>query len=278
MSEEKALVLSEQMTISEVMTIGKTMAQSGFFSDAKDANKAVVKILAGREMGFGPFASMTGINIIKGKPTIGGNLMAAAVKRHPRYDYRVVTMDADTCELVFFERGQELGRSVFTKEDAAAAEIGKLVAPGATRSMMARFARNMLFNRAMSNGVRWYCPDVFMGALVYTPEELGAQVDVEGEIINVTPTEPPAQKPAEPETVESAPDWSAFNPEMPTVETWSELHDAAVERLQYNHAVHVKNTLKKVFNGASDEMTHEGAWTELVDHQRAKIAEDVDAS
>jgi len=188
MSETTALVPTNQMTIDEIMTVGKTMAASGYFQDAKQAAQAVVKILAGREMGFGPFASMTGINIIKSKPAIGGNLMAAAVKRHAKYDYQVVTLDADICELAFFEGGKELGRSIFTKEDAVAAEVGKLVAPGASRSMMVRFARNMLFNRAMSNGVRWYCPDVFMGAPVYTPDELGAQTNAAGDIIDLTPT------------------------------------------------------------------------------------------
>jgi hypothetical protein len=36
----------------------------------------------------------------------------------------------------------------------------------------------MLFARAMSNGARWYCPDVFAGP-AYTPDELGADVDGE---------------------------------------------------------------------------------------------------
>jgi hypothetical protein len=40
-----------------------------------------VKVLAGRELGFGPFASVNGIHVIKGKPGIvSANLMAAAVK------------------------------------------------------------------------------------------------------------------------------------------------------------------------------------------------------
>jgi len=43
----------------------------------------------------------------------------------------------------------------------------------------------MLFARAMSNGVRWYCPDVMNGSAVYTPEELGADVDQDGNVINV---------------------------------------------------------------------------------------------
>ena len=45
----------------------------------------------------------------------------------------------------------------------------------------------MLFARAMSNGVRWFCPDVAMTPL-YTPAELSAQVDGEsGEVIEAEP-------------------------------------------------------------------------------------------
>jgi hypothetical protein len=37
-----------------------------------------------------------------------------------------------------------------------------------------KFPRNMLFARAMTNGARIHCPDVFVGS-VYTPDELGAE-------------------------------------------------------------------------------------------------------
>jgi hypothetical protein len=36
----------------------------------------------------------------------------------------------------------------------------------------------MLYARALSNGAKWYCPDVF-GGPIYTPDELGAVVDGE---------------------------------------------------------------------------------------------------
>ena len=47
------------------------------------------------------------------------------------------------------------------------------------------FARNMLFARAMSNGARWFTPDVF-GGPVYTPDELGAEVNEQGEVVGYT--------------------------------------------------------------------------------------------
>ena len=53
---------------------------------------------------------------------------------------------------------------------------------------MNKFPRNMLFARAISNGARWYCPDLFNGNAVYVPEELGAVVDGDGNVIDQTPS------------------------------------------------------------------------------------------
>jgi hypothetical protein len=163
-------------TMDDLSRISKMLAQSGYFSDARDAAQCGVKVLAGTEMGFGAFASMAGIHIIKGKPSVGANLMAAAVKRHPRYNYRVLEHSEQVCKIEFYEvwdgKLQPVGVSEFTLADAKKAGTQNLD----------KYARNMLFARAMSNGVKWYCPDVF-DAPVYTPEELGAAVDGEGNYI-----------------------------------------------------------------------------------------------
>ena len=147
----------------DVVRISKAMAASGYFDDAKDVAQAIDKVMAGREMGFGPFAAMSGVHIIKGKPAPGANIMAAAVKKHPAYDYRVRHMDDTKVALEFFEHGESVGFSEFTAEDARRAGTQN----------MGKFPRNMLFARAMSNGVKWFTPDVFNGSTVYTPEELG---------------------------------------------------------------------------------------------------------
>ena len=43
-------------TLDDTMTLGKVLAQSGYFADSREAAQAVVKILAGQELGFGPIA------------------------------------------------------------------------------------------------------------------------------------------------------------------------------------------------------------------------------
>lgn len=166
----------EPRTLQEVESVATIFAKSGLFEDARSMYQAFVKIMAGREMGFGAFQSMTGIHIIKGKPTVGAGLMAAAVKRHDAYDYTILHLDNQKCELEFFECGKSRGRSTFTMDDAR--KTGQIK----DGSGWEKFPRNMLFARALSNGQRWFCPDVFAQP-VYTPEEMGAEVDEEGNMI-----------------------------------------------------------------------------------------------
>lgn len=164
----------------DVMTLGNVFAKSGYFQDAKDAAQAVVKMLAGQELGFGPVASMTGVFIVKGRVTLSANLQAAAIKRSGKYDYRVMELSEAACKISFLERSGAqwvpIGESSFTMEDAKTA--------GLVNENYKKFARNMLFARAMSNGAKWYCADVF-GGPVYTPDELGAVIDMEtGEMLS----------------------------------------------------------------------------------------------
>jgi len=98
------------------------MAQSGFLSDARGAAQASVKILAGREKGFPPLASMVGISIIEGKPAAGANLLAGATKR-ARYTWRVVQRDTKGCMLILSYKGSEIGPAEFLEENARCANL-----------------------------------------------------------------------------------------------------------------------------------------------------------
>ena len=152
-----------------VMAMGEVFAKSGYFTDAREQAQAVVKMLAGREMGVGAFASMSGIHIIQGKPEVGAHLLAAVLKRSGKYTYRVQQpLKPDSVSIEFFEGGQSIGVSTFTAEDAKKAGTGN----------MQKFPRNMLFARALSNGVKWYCPDVSLSPL-YSRGEFDHAANVE---------------------------------------------------------------------------------------------------
>jgi len=180
MTAQTALTIRDDMSLG---TLGEMLARSGYFTDARDAAQCVVKVLAGKELGFGPVASMTGVYIVKGKVSLSANLMAAAVRRSGRYTFKVNVLTPTNCEIEFFEvlggKRESLGVSSFSLADAQKAGTQNLD----------KFARNMLYARAMSNGVKWYCPDV-TGGPVYTPEEMGERVNEDGEIIDAQPVKP----------------------------------------------------------------------------------------
>lgn len=155
--------------------LGAIFVKSGFFQDTRDAAQAIVKILAGAELGFGPLASMQGVYIVKGRVTLSANLVGAAIQRSGKYRYRVIAIDSQKCTIDFFEGAQKIGESTFTMEDAKKA--------GLAGGNYDKFSRNMLFSRALTNGARWFTPEVFNGP-IYTPDEMGALIEVDGRVVD----------------------------------------------------------------------------------------------
>lgn len=159
-----------QLTITEVNEIAQAFIKSGLFRDTQDQAKAVVKIMAGNELGIGPFAAMRGFNIIQGQLAPGANLIGALIKASGKYDYRVTESNEQKCHIEFFANGEKIGDSTYTMEDASRAGL-------TGKDNWRKYPRQMLFSRTLSEGGRMHCPDVFMGS-VYVPEELEA---IEGE-------------------------------------------------------------------------------------------------
>lgn len=165
-------ITTNQMSFNDMYQMSDVFAKSEMFTDAKSAAQALVKIQAGQELGIPPFASMSGVHIIQGKPTIGAGLMAGKVKASGKYDYKVIEQSDKACIVDFYQGTSKIGTSSFTMDDAKKAGTKNLD----------KFPRNMLFARAISNGVKWFCPDLFATS-VYTPEEMNSGEFTEAEII-----------------------------------------------------------------------------------------------
>jgi hypothetical protein len=152
--------------------------------------ECAIKILAGMEAGFGPFASISGVSVINGKAGFGANLLAQAVKLHPHYDYRVLEKTDQVCRIKFLAGREELGVETFTLAMAKRAGLTK------EGGMYSKYPEAMLFARCLTAGMRTHCPDALGGHPAYTPEELGAQgeIDENGAVVAVQVTEaPPAR-------------------------------------------------------------------------------------
>jgi hypothetical protein len=187
----KALAIYQQFN--QIEAAAKALQASGYFKDVTSQAQAIVKVMAGAELGLPPFAAMSGIHIIQGKPVLGANVLATLVKNDPRYNYKIVVCDNKNCELAWFEDGKQVGVSAFSWDEAKTAGL-------TSKDNWIKYPSDMLFARAISRGARRFAPGIFGGSPVYTPDELGVETDAEGyidstvrDVLPDQPLAPPAE-------------------------------------------------------------------------------------
>lgn len=172
MSEQGLAVYGQFDTLQRA---AMALHESGYFKDSVNKAQAIVKVMAGAELGLPPFASMSGIHIVQSKPVLGANVIATLVKNDPRYNYKIVECTDKICTIEWFENGQSTGQSSFTMSEAQNAGL-------TGKDNWKKYPSDMLFARAISRGARRHAPGIFGGSPVYTPDELNVDTDEEGYI------------------------------------------------------------------------------------------------
>jgi hypothetical protein len=139
-------------------------------------------------LGVSPIHAITSIHVIEGKPTASADLIAALIRKA---GHRLrVTGDDTQCVAVLIRQDDpdfEFRAEWTMKKAQSAGLTGKGVwksYPGA-----------MLRSRAITEVARMGAPDALYG-VIYTPEELGADVNAEGEPVEFI--EEPAPEPERP--------------------------------------------------------------------------------
>jgi len=180
--------MGELMKLNETKEMAEHFFKSGIFQDVKDMSVALVKIQAGQELGISPIMAMKEVYLIPSKAgvkiQIGASLQAAMIKKSGKYDYRIVEHTKEICTIHFFERRgdkwEKIGDESYTIGDARAAGLT------AGKDVWTKHPKNMLFARAMSNGAKWHCPDVFGGA-IYNESDEFPESKFEAEIVEEKP-------------------------------------------------------------------------------------------
>jgi len=229
--------LEEDYAAAQILVQSKYYAASGRGSPEtyeQDVAQVMVKIMWGREMGLGRTVAVDGIDVIEGKPSPSGGLVAACIDAHPCYAYAEVTRTSEVCRLAFYS-GRDLaygspyvdgrweawatlnpevsatrdpiplafglrpgvalrGVEEFTIADA---ENAKLTGKDNWR----KYAKAMLFNRAVTSGQRAYAPALWGGARLYTPDELGADTDTDTSAPTMPAERPATRRKAQPPSV-----------------------------------------------------------------------------
>ena len=236
-------------SIDDLARLARVFAASGLFGrngnqDTQTAECAI-RLMAGMEAGFSPFASATGVHIINGRPAFSANLLAQAVRRHPLYDYRVMEQTATNCRIRFLAGRETLGESVFTIEMAERAGLLK-------NPTWKSYPESMLFARALSSGMRTHCPDALGGAPAYVPEELG-DTAAPVEVVTVSEEHAPQQQ-----------DASALVAAAHAACQSAGLTDAGIERLAIDLSGGHSATLDRLAPGLLDRLARAGVSAETV--------------
>lgn len=145
----------------------------------------LVASLAGREVGMGPWASLTYVVVIQGKATINAEGRVALIRKAGHS----ISGESSPERAVAHGKRRDTGDEMTVEWTIDMAKRAGL----ANQNSWKNYPESMLWARAVSQLSRMLFADVLMG-VSYDPEELGAHVGPEGDVIDV-PTEPPAEIP-----------------------------------------------------------------------------------
>jgi hypothetical protein len=162
--------------VADAEGVATHLVKSGYFADARDVSKAVTKILFGRSIGLDPLSSMTGINLVQGKPQLSAGTMARLIKDSGKYRYTIDELTASSCTVTLFEKVETglLADGRPTWEWFKHAPFTRKIEEYKhlfSNNVWKQYPRNMLFARTISDLAKMLCPEVFGGA-AYLPDEI----------------------------------------------------------------------------------------------------------
>ena len=99
--------------IQEVQSVAEVFMASGMFQDVKDVSQAMVKIMAGQEIGLPPVASLRSIDLIEGQIQVRSHAIAALINK-AGYDYLVIESTEKRCEIQYFLREGKQAKTAMT--------------------------------------------------------------------------------------------------------------------------------------------------------------------
>jgi len=167
----------------QAYSIAVSLAKTSFVPDAfrDKPHEVTAAILAGKELGFDPMASLRSISIIKGTPALTAMAMRGLVQSHG-HDVEVVSESPTRAVVKGTRRSGLLGGK--TTEHVSEWTIERAKSMGLTsRDNWQKQPQAMLVARATSEACRRTAADVLIG-MPYSAEELA---DVDGDVADLKP-------------------------------------------------------------------------------------------
>lgn len=220
------------MSISEKQQYAELLAQASLLPKQYQRNPANVLLAMelGQSLSIPPIQAINEVHVIEGKPSASANLIGGLVRRAGHVLRIRVDRDAmqATAQIIRNDDPDYTFEVTWTMDDAKRA--------GSTgKDNWKKYPIAMLKARAITEVAREACPEALMG-IAYTPDELGAVVDQDGNPINVAANAAPmprartakqreqANKPAAAQKQQTGRDWYAEAGECETADALAALY------------------------------------------------------
>lgn len=138
-------------------------------------------------LGVSPIHAITSIHVIEGRPSASADLIGSLVRRA---GHKLRVTGDDTKARAVIIRADDPDFEYVAEWDMAKAKAANLTGKGVWKS----YPGAMLRARAITEVARMGASDALYG-VVYTPEELGANVDADGEPVDLGEHQSPAPSP-----------------------------------------------------------------------------------
>lgn len=181
---------TQGITISDKIVYARALADSALLPKHYQRNPAnlLYALEYADALGVSPIHAITSIHVIEGKPTASADLIGSLVRK-AGHKLRVSGDDSHAVAVII--RADDPGfefKAEWTIEKAKAAGL-------TNKSVWKNYPGAMLRSRAITEVARMAAPDALYG-VQYTAEELGANVNADGEPVSLGERPQSAQRPS----------------------------------------------------------------------------------
>lgn len=255
------------MSIAEKQQYAELLAQASLLPKQYQRNPANVLLAMelGQSLSIPPIQAINEVHVIEGKPSASANLIGGLVRRaghvlRIRVDREAMTA---TAQIIRHDDPDYTFEVTWSMDDAKRA--GSL-----NKDNWKKYPIAMLKARAITEVAREACPEALMG-IAYTPDELGAVVDQDGNPVNVAANAAPmprarttkqreqANQPQQAPAQGSGRDWLTELDQCGTAEEIRDLWRAAQD------AGELTDDLKNAFTAAGTALTSARNTEEVVE-------------
>ncbi|UQN06796.1 hypothetical protein [Deinococcus sp. QL22] len=167
--ETNTLTLAAQAM--QLLDFGNMLMKSGLLGqNVKSPEAAVAIMVKGMELGLPAMAALNGITVIQGKPTVSPQLMLSLINRSGQLEDLQIATGTDGATVTMKRKGRSAFTAKFGPNEAEAMQLNN-------KDNYKKQAPVMYQWRAVAACARVVFPDVIDG--LYTPEEMGAEVQVD---------------------------------------------------------------------------------------------------